>query len=151
MIAKIDAGISLEVRTCPVCFINYALPIELVQRKKREGGDWYCPNGHNLVFTESETDKLRKQLESAKSDAKYWQNRKNEVQQQKDFVERSLAAQKGQVTKLKKRISNGVCPCCSRHFTNVERHIKTKHPEFVETASRTRIVPTADLEETRNA
>lgn len=30
-----------------------------------------------------------------------------------------------------KRIHNGVCPCCNRSFVNLQRHMKTKHPEVV--------------------
>jgi hypothetical protein len=28
------------------------------------------------------------------------------------------------------RIGNGVCPCCNRSFTNLRRHMTTKHPEY---------------------
>lgn len=37
---------------------------------------------------------------------------------------------KGEVTKLKKRIANGVCPCCKRSFCNLAAHMKTQHPEY---------------------
>lgn len=39
-------------------------------------------------------------------------------------------AYKGNVTKLKKRASAGLCPCCNRHFTNLQRHIASKHPDI---------------------
>ena len=40
-------------------------------------------------------------------------------------------AAKGQISKLKKRASAGVCPCCNRSFQNLRRHMGNKHPEFV--------------------
>ena len=29
-----------------------------------------------------------------------------------------------------KRVHNGVCPCCNRSFQNLQKHMKTKHPEI---------------------
>lgn len=31
---------------------------------------------------------------------------------------------------MKNRVANGVCPCCNRHFENLERHMKGQHPDF---------------------
>ena len=33
------------------------------------------------------------------------------------------------IEKQLKRIHKGVCPCCNRSFTNLKRHMETKHPE----------------------
>lgn len=43
---------------------------------------------------------------------------------------RAHAATKGQLTKTKKRIANGVCPCCNRSFANLERHMAGQHPDY---------------------
>lgn len=32
---------------------------------------------------------------------------------------------------IKKRVQGGACPCCNRHFVQLERHMATKHPEIV--------------------
>ena len=32
--------------------------------------------------------------------------------------------------KFIERTGNGVCPCCKRSFTNLRRHMNTKHPNF---------------------
>ena len=45
---------------------------------------------------------------------------------------RRRAAAKGQLTKVKKRVGNGVCPCCTRSFTDLARHMESKHPAYVE-------------------
>lgn len=45
--------------------------------------------------------------------------------------DREVAAQKGVVTKLKKRAAAGTCPCCQRSFSNMTTHIRKQHPEFV--------------------
>jgi hypothetical protein len=54
-------------------------------------------------------------------------------------LDKELVAQRGQTTKARnqlERVGNGVCPCCTRSFTNLRRHMATKHPGFkkVETA-----------------
>lgn len=41
---------------------------------------------------------------------------------------RQLSAARGQVTRIKNRVGNGVCPCCNRSFGNLHRHMQTKHP-----------------------
>lgn len=37
---------------------------------------------------------------------------------------------KGVVTRTRNRIANGVCPCCDRSFTNLQRHMASKHPDY---------------------
>lgn len=45
-------------------------------------------------------------------------------------LEHKIRAEKGAKTKLKKRIAKGACPCCNRHFVNLQRHIEGQHPEY---------------------
>ena len=35
---------------------------------------------------------------------------------------------------VKARVAHGVCPCCNRTFKQLARHMKTKHPDYVEAA-----------------
>lgn len=37
-----------------------------------------------------------------------------------------------QVVRHKKRAAPGLCPCCNRSFVGLSRHMKTKHPQYVE-------------------
>ena len=39
---------------------------------------------------------------------------------------------KGQVTRIKKRVANGVCPCCNRTFKDLAAHMSTQHPDYIE-------------------
>lgn len=50
--------------------------------------------------------------------------------QLREGVEHQLRATKGVVTKFRRRVGNGVCPCCTRTFTNLSRHMTTNHPDF---------------------
>ena len=45
-------------------------------------------------------------------------------------AERSAAAYKGHLTRVKRRVGNGVCPCCNRTFKNLADHMTTKHPDY---------------------
>lgn len=46
------------------------------------------------------------------------------------MTEYQRRAQKGQNTRLKKRIAAGVCPCCNRSFANLREHMAGQHPDF---------------------
>ena len=45
---------------------------------------------------------------------------------------RSRAALKGQVTKIKRRVGKGICPCCRRNFANLRDHMEDEHPDWSE-------------------
>lgn len=49
-----------------------------------------------------------------------------------DRMERSAAAQRGVLTRLKNRVAAGVCPCCHRSFKQLSEHMKMKHPDYTE-------------------
>lgn len=122
--AKINTEVDLTVKQCPVCYVHYAIPQMMENRKQENGGNWYCPNGDSLIFTKTKAQKLEAELAKEKENVEYWMNRKDEV-------DRELKAKKGELTKLKNRVISGVCPCCQRSFVNLQRHMKTKHPELV--------------------
>src|SRR5215472_732280 len=116
----------LERLSCGHCGIVFAVPAFWL--KGREDGvegenSFYCPNGHCRVFRDNALVRARKELE--------------QKEQQIAFLERSvknrdgtIAAQRGQLTKIKNRIQNGVCPACQRSFQNLRRHMQTKHPQL---------------------
>lgn len=53
----------------------------------------------------------------------------------RDQVKASNRALKGVVTRTKKRVGNGVCPCCNRTFQQLARHMEAKHPEYADSAT----------------
>ena len=66
---------------------------------------------------------LRRRLRQAEA-------RETHERDQREAAERSLAAQRGVTTKLRKQIAAGVCPCCHRSFQNLRRHMDGQHPDF---------------------
>ena len=113
----------LEQQDCVNCGCIFGVPAGFTEQRRKDKRDFYCPNGHSMSYTESEADKLRRERD------RLTQRLAQKDDEIKDLENRRRAAF-GQVTKLRKRIGNGVCPCCTRSFTNLQRHMKTEHPDF---------------------
>lgn len=135
---------TIEVKTAYVthtcaqrgCGVSFAVEDGFDDRRREDHATFYCPNGHSLSYsgkTEAEkererADRLQRQVEQRERDIRFEQHRL-------DSERRAHAATKGQLTKTKKRVANGVCPCCNRHFVDLGRHMAGQHPEFVGTSS----------------
>lgn len=106
----------LTFKTCPVCGINYALPTVMHNERlnSKEQKNWYCPNGHSLVFRDNDTARIQRKLDEMTRDRDWQKQRAEKADRERKKVER--------------RIHAGVCPKCQRTFTNVARHMETKHP-----------------------
>ena len=120
---------TLVVETCCSCGTAFAMEKSLHQNLiRRKGESFFCPNGHSPSYAgepiETKYAKVKRELENARASEGWW---KNEAEKKA----RSLSATKGQLTKTKNRIAKGVCPCCNRQFINLQRHIKTKHPKYI--------------------
>lgn len=115
----------MEDRVCGVCGIAWSAPKEFMDecRKLGDRKTFYCPNGHPRVFSESDADKVRREL-----------NRAHQLLAQRDdeiLAERKrVKAEQKKVKKLTARASAGVCPYCNRTVSQMARHMKTKHPSF---------------------
>ena len=110
---------------CRKCGIAFAVPESFNDHNREYGGKWYCPNGHQWSYTETAVTKLKRELESAYARATH-------ADDQRLAAERSAAAVRGPMTKLRKRASNGVCPCCHRTFQQLARHMANKHPDYAD-------------------
>lgn len=120
---------------CETCGIVYAVPDWFLKRRKGNSEYWYCPNGHQWRYSESEADKVRKQLAEMERRKGYVEADLERSRERNHHLDRRLSAAKGVVTKMKKRAAGGACQCCNRYFANLHRHMKSKHPEFVEADS----------------
>ncbi len=122
----------MEATDCCVCGVPFAMPESLMKQRRYDGERFYCPNGHSLVYKDSDQSRLERRAKRAEEEARALRDSYNEVRMDLAQEKRSKAAIKGQLTKTKKRVGNGVCPCCNRHFVNLERHMKGQHPGYVE-------------------
>lgn len=115
---------------CSQCGVNYFFPEKWCLTAGTEKTSWRCPNGHGQQFKVSQLDAMRRERDRL---AQRIAEKDDEIKRQSEMrqaAERREVAAKGQATKLRKRIGNGVCACCNRSFPNLERHMKSKHPEF---------------------
>lgn len=115
--------VTLEATSCCVCGVEFAMPDVLLRKRLANKGSFWCPNGHSLAFTESSVQRLQRQLNAAQDATARAEARARDAENRR-------RAAVGQTTKLRNRISDGVCPCCHRTFVNVQRHMATKHPDF---------------------
>jgi hypothetical protein len=125
---------SFVMSECITCGVSYTVPAMQWDKQQRDGGYHFCSNGHQQGWSksDSETERLRRRAEKAEQQIAMHAEEAQLERDRRKATDRQLAAQKGVVTKIKRRAANGVCPCCSRSFGDLRRHMETKHPNFAE-------------------
>lgn len=111
----------MKIENCYTCKIEFGMPDSFYDTMMRlkEKGSFFCPAGHSQHYVTGEhpQEKLRRERDRA-------------VQEKARLAE-ELAAEQKKRQRLIRRTNAGVCHCCNRTFTNMARHMKTKHPEIV--------------------
>jgi hypothetical protein len=133
--STIDIVTTFYVTNCPAagCGITFAVEDVYDARRRVDGKSFYCPNGHTMSYHESEADRLRKQLETAQRRQAAAEGTVTHLRDQLEMSERSARALRGVNTRMRKRIADGVCPCCQRTFANLARHMAGQHPDYAST------------------
>ena len=118
--------ITFEAITCcrDGCGIVFGLEAGYYDRRHNDHGWFHCPNGHPQHYPQ------KSDLEKARVALQMERDAKEAALQRERSTRLALRAQKGQVTRLRRRAAAGVCPCCHRSFSALRRHMQTKHPEF---------------------
>jgi septal ring factor EnvC (AmiA/AmiB activator) len=121
----------LYVQGCITCGVVFAIPKDLDDRLRETHKNFYCPSGHRQHYTgDSDAEKLRKQLDTEQRRRRNVESELTGERQEHRYTQHSLRATKGATTKLKRRISKGVCPCCQRTFANLHKHMAGQHPGY---------------------
>lgn len=124
---------------CAKCHERFGLLAKTDELLRRTGQGFNCPWGHALHYPlgPSEETKLRRERDRlkqqmARKDDEIAQERgwRHEAEAAAKGAERRVSAARGQITKLKKRAAAGVCPCCNRHFQELQAHMATEHPAY---------------------
>jgi len=125
---------------CWKCKCEVWLPTPLYKAAKHSSRIvFFCPYGHEAVFSEEETevDKLRRERDRLKQDAARlndeieWQRKAKETAREEAKYERARAnGYKGHATRITRRAKAGMCPCCRRTFSNMADHMRKEHPTF---------------------
>ena len=127
----LTVDVELESTTCYLCGIVFAFPADLMAKRRRDHETFYCPVGHSQAFIgKSKEERLEEELKAARLEIKRAEYRAQSERIDRERIEKQLTAARGQLTKARKRIANGVCPCCHRSFAQLQRHMATKHPEY---------------------
>lgn len=122
--------------TCYKCGLPFCVPKRWDDERRSDHANFYCPNGHAQCYTgktalERECDDLRTKLARETHRAEQADEARRRAVRAAEHTERRRRAAKGQLTKLTKRVAAGVCPCCTRTFTNLAEHMRRQHPSFV--------------------
>lgn len=123
MSLAITYSTTLVPETCFKCGIAFGMPRDFQQFCKRDKTTFYCPNGHGQVYARTIEQDLRRDLEDAQRRAASAEGSAKRERHRADGY-------KGAMRKAKKRVANGVCPCCTRTFRDLAAHMKTQHPEY---------------------
>ena len=118
-------------QTCGGCGIVFAFTKDDLKRRTEGKMSFCCPNGCQRRFTgESEADKMRRERDRAVQNNARLEDDLRDEREKKNHARAQVRAYKGVVTKVKKRIGKGVCPCCNRTVKQLAAHMASKHPEY---------------------
>lgn len=118
---------------CPFCHAVFGIADAACVRYRASGKSFHCPYCQgSMSYGESALDRERKAREAAERDANLQRIRADTAARLRVAAEHSTRATKGHLTRLKKRVAAGVCPCCNRTFKDLSRHMAGQHPEYVE-------------------
>jgi hypothetical protein len=110
-------GHRFRIESCYACGVQFGIPAALNDTHRRDKQTFYCPNGHGQVYADTLADTVRR-----------LQKDLGEALTARDRAEREKAAAEAAKAALLARVHKGVCPHCRRSFTNLRRHVATKHP-----------------------
>jgi hypothetical protein len=118
-------GTRHEVHECLTCGCIIVASEKLLDHMREIGGFYHCQNGHKQGWTlgGSEITRLRLERDKLKQEQAQLNDRIATELSQREKVERTL-------DRHKKRSKAGVCPCCTRSFANMARHMKAQHPDY---------------------
>jgi hypothetical protein len=125
-----QATVTLSRVCCGECGVTFAVPEKFLSERRYDQKTFYCPNGHPRAFCRSERQELEQRIARKTAELDQMKADRDRQRELREAEERSHAATRGQVTKLKKRAAAGVCPCCNRTFQELARHMANKHPDF---------------------
>lgn len=128
--------LDLVTEECCNCGVLFAVTTDFRQRcldsRGPSGKVFYCPNGHRQWYTgKTEAQLAQEAAARLATQVERANQRAASAQEDARAAHASLVATKGHLTRARKRAAHGVCPCCSRTFADVARHVAGQHPDFV--------------------
>lgn len=121
--ANFIESVWFSTHSCGECGVAFALTQAFEDARRRDGKNFYCPNGHSRVYRETELDRVKKTLERERQMREAADSRAAKAERDATTISKAHR-------KMRTRVMNGVCPCCNRSFENLRRHMHDQHPEF---------------------
>lgn len=103
------------------CAVTFALQQRHQRELRNSHATFYCPRGHGQAYTAAASDAAKLEAATARETA---------LKDQLAAAVRDGEATRAALVRDRHRFANGVCPCCTRTFDNVRRHMATKHPDY---------------------
>lgn len=122
--------ITLVPQTCAVCGCWFAIDQRTYQTARKTGCDFYCPQGHNLIFGENDAERALKELKEARAALDSERAYTSRLEHDLAVADREVKQGKQALRRLTRRAKAGVCPCCGRRFVQMARHMAAKHPDW---------------------
>lgn len=124
------------VEECFKCHVLFGMPQDMQTLCREKGDPFFCPNGHEQVYTKPLLQEARIRADNAERRAKEADTRYRSACAERDHHSTERKKMRTRWRNIKQRVKNGVCPCCSRHFKNLERHMESKHPKYCQDHSK---------------
>lgn len=120
-----------EFISCCSCGVYFALESEYERNLRENKKGFKCPKGHDLIFDgESATATIKRLEDERRIERERIDRLERDAKILRDEAYRANEKNKRLRESVKKktlRIKNGLCPHCDRSFTNLQRHMTTKH------------------------
>lgn len=122
---KYIEGVHFVTEECCNCGTPFAMPSAFQRQRLEDGRDFYCPAGHAQHYTETTEQRLRREIEKRDKEIRDKDIRLN-------AKEHDIQRISSNYQRMRKRVANGVCPCCNRTFQNLFQHMKTQHAGYAD-------------------
>jgi hypothetical protein len=119
---------TLVVVSCGKCGIAFGLAEDFQRARRKDHETFYCPNGHPRAYLGESAQE--RELRETKANEAWYREYGERKAKEAETAKRQAAAARGVVTRIKKRVAKGVCPCCKRYFADLHRHMGGQHPEW---------------------
>lgn len=128
----VQVAVTIVPIACGECGLHFGIDSTYLDRLKEKHETFYCPKGHSRWFPpgSSDNEKLQKQLEAKERAAELERQKFERERRLREHYKRSAQTYRGHLTRVRKRVGNGVCPCCGRTFKQLAEHMQSKHPEY---------------------
>lgn len=131
-VATVDG---IFVGPCYYCKSQIWIPVELYNSCKRSSKiGFFCAYGHEQVFAREETEeaKLRRERDRLVQQMAFKDDQIRSALKKAGEAEAARVKLAKEAKAMKTRVSAGTCPCCHRTVSQMARHMKTKHPNFIQ-------------------